>query len=224
MMNIKKLKKYNDNKIEFSVTKVDITYLNTIRRISESIVPTMAIHEVEIRKNNSVLYDEMIALRLGLIPLTTDLKSYCMQNDCKCKGEGCPSCSLKLTLRAKGPGIVLAKQLKSKDLKVQPVYPNMPIVKLLENQDIELECTAILGRGVDHSKWNTGLVYYEIPENEKEFALTIESWGQLSPKQIGIQAVAEFNRLLAELGESIKKLGESILLWSEGVLMKCFFF
>ncbi len=52
-------------------------------------VPTMAIEDVEFRKNNSILYDEIIAHRLGLVPLKTDLKSYNLPEKCKCKGEGC---------------------------------------------------------------------------------------------------------------------------------------
>jgi DNA-directed RNA polymerase subunit D len=261
-MNIKLLNKHDENKAEFLITNIDPAYLNSLRRIMESRVPTMAIDDVEIRKNNSIFYDEMIALRLGLLPLSTDLKSYNLPEDCSCKGAGCNSCTLKLTLKAKGPGYVYAKQIKSKDPKVIPIFPNTPIVKLLENQDIELECTARLGRGIYHSKWNTGLVYYrqavdieikKIDDAEKikrvcptnvfavkggklsvenkdncilcdacvdeskenitiipkdEYFFKVESWGQLSPKDIGIQAVKEFNNLLEELTETLKSVPE----------------
>src|SRR3989338_9050267 len=43
---------------------------NAIRR-SVAEVPTLAINEVEIFKNDSAIYDEMLAHRLGLIPLKT---------------------------------------------------------------------------------------------------------------------------------------------------------
>jgi len=122
----------------------------------------MAIEDVEVRKNSSSLYDEMIAHRLGLIPLTTDLKSYNLPSECKCEGKGCARCQLVLTLSAKGPGIVYSSSLKSKDPKVKPVFDNFPIVKLLKGQEIELEATATLGTGVlglacELSSHHTGL-------------------------------------------------------------------
>ena len=64
------------NRITFSVSGIDIAYANTLRRIMGFEVPVMAIDEVEFRKNSSILYDELFAHRLGLIPLTTDLKAY----------------------------------------------------------------------------------------------------------------------------------------------------
>ncbi|MBW2994491.1 DNA-directed RNA polymerase subunit D, partial [Candidatus Woesearchaeota archaeon] len=133
---------------------------NTIRRTIIDSVPTMAIEEVEFRKNDSVLYDEILAHRLGLIPLKTDLKSYMLPENCKCKGEGCARCTLKLILKAKGPGTVYASDIKSKDPKIKPVYPKMIIVKLLKGQELELEATAILGHGNDHVKFSPGLVWF----------------------------------------------------------------
>lgn len=133
--------------------------VNTIRRTITDSVPTMAIEDVEIRKNDSVLYDEILAHRLGLIPLKTDLKSYMLPEKCKCEGEGCARCTLKLTLKTKGPGTVYASDIKSKDPKVKPVYPKMIITKLLKGQEIELEATAILGHGKDHVKFSPGLVW-----------------------------------------------------------------
>ena len=51
-------------------TEANESLANAIRR-SVSEVPTLAIDEVEIFKNDSALYDEMLALRLGLVPLKT---------------------------------------------------------------------------------------------------------------------------------------------------------
>ncbi len=135
-------------------------HINALRRAIIDHVPTMAIKEVEFVKNNSILYDEIIAHRLGLVVLKTDLKSYNLPENCKCKGAGCAQCQLKLKLKAKGPGIVYASDIKSTDPKVKPVYPKTQIVKLIEGQELELLATATLGLGKTHAKWSPGIAYY----------------------------------------------------------------
>lgn len=160
-MEVRLLEKSKDKmKLKFMLNNATPSFANTIRRLIINRVPTLAVEDVEIRKNNSALYDEMLAHRLGLIPLTTDLKSYVNKADCKCQGEGCGLCEVKLTLKAKGPGIVLASELKSQDPKVVPVQSDMPIVKLQKGQEIELVATAVLGTGRAHSKWAPGHVWY----------------------------------------------------------------
>ena len=135
-------------------------FANMLRRAMMESVPTMAVDSVEFKENSSVLYDEIIAHRLGLVPLSTDLKGYTLPATCKCAGEGCARCTLKLTLKAKGPCIVYASDIKSKDPKVKPVFGDIPIVKLLKGQEIELEATAKLGQGKQHVKWTPCLAWY----------------------------------------------------------------
>ncbi|MBW2971075.1 DNA-directed RNA polymerase subunit D, partial [Candidatus Woesearchaeota archaeon] len=121
----------------------------------------MAIEDVEMRKNSSVLYDEMIAHRLGLLPIKTDFKSYNLAEKCPCKGAGCAQCQLKMTLKAKGPKTVYASDIKSQDPKAVPVFPQTPIVKLLKGQELACEMTAVLGTGKEHAKWSPGLVFFK---------------------------------------------------------------
>lgn len=147
-------------KLSFLVTGITATIANTIRRMILEEVPTMAIEDLEIRENDSALYDEIIAHRLGLIPLSTDLASYTLPSECKCKGKGCARCQLKMSFSSKGNEMAYAGDIKSKDSKVKPVYPKIPIVKLLKGQKLEFEATAVLGQGKDHAKWTPGLVYY----------------------------------------------------------------
>ena len=149
------------NKISFVLMNSTPSFANIIRRTVIEEVPTMAIEEVEFRKNNSILYDEIVAHRLGLLPLTTDLQSYNLASECKCKGKGCARCQLKLTLKAKGPCIVYASDIHTRDADIKPVYPKTPIVKLLKNQSLELEATAVLGQGKEHVKWSPGHIYYK---------------------------------------------------------------
>ncbi len=148
-------------KCSFLLEGANPTMANTIRRIILQQVPTMAIENVEISKNSSVLYDEMIAHRLGLIPLTTDLKGYDMPENYPNNGEGNPKVECHLTLSAKGPSTVYASDLQSKDPKIKPVHPKLPIVKLLKGQELELDAIAVLGRGKTHMKWSPGHVWYK---------------------------------------------------------------
>ncbi|MGE0792619.1 MAG: DNA-directed RNA polymerase subunit D [Candidatus Woesearchaeota archaeon] len=158
-MNLKIMEQTKD-KISFTLSDVTAAYANTLRRLMLSEVPTMAIDDVTFYKNDSVLFDEILAHRLGLIVLKTDLKSYNMSSVCSCKGVGCAQCQLKLTMEVEGPRTVYAKDLVSSDPKVVPVYPETIITKLLEGQKLKLEAVAKLGLGKEHSKWNPGLVWY----------------------------------------------------------------
>lgn len=251
------------DKLFFEISGVDISYVNTLRRLCMSEVSVIAIEDVEFRKNDSGLYDEIVALRLGLTPFKTDLKSYTLASECKCKGKGCARCQLKMTLKAKGPCTVYSGDIKTKDPKVKPVYPKMPIVKLLEGQQLELEATAVMGIGKVHTKWSPCLAFYrEIadisigkqPDNKEEiveqcpknvfvvkndkleivkdkvidctlcdacvelsngkikvepnddFLMTIESWGQLEPKEIVKEAISTYDNMLDEFTELLSKV------------------
>lgn len=150
-----------NGRVVFLVNNTAPSFMNSLRRNMLDKVPTMAIEDVEIRKNSSILYDAVIAHRLGLLALTTDLKSYVETSTCKCKGEGCARCSVQMTLKAKSVGYVFASELKSKDPKIKPVFPKTPIAKLTKGQEIELMVTAVLGNGRAHVKWSPCLAYYK---------------------------------------------------------------
>ena len=156
-----KLLSENKDETKFIVKDSNPVFMNTIRRAIIIGTPTMAIDICRIKKNSSALYDEVLAHRLGLIPLKTDLKSYRTPKKCKCEEKGCAICQLSLTLKASGPCNVYAEDLKSSDPKVKPVYPKMLIVKLLKDQELELEAIAVLGKGKKHTKFSPGLVYYQ---------------------------------------------------------------
>ncbi len=135
--------------------------MNTYRRLVLESVPAMAIDTVELLENSSALYDEMLAHRLGLVVLKTDVESYFIKEKCKCKGAGCARCTLDLTLDVEGPCIVYAEQLKSKDPAVIPVYGKTLIVKLLAHQRVKLIAHATISTGKEHIKFSPGLLYYQ---------------------------------------------------------------
>ncbi len=108
------------NSLSLVLKDVAPSTANAIRRTILAEVPTLAIEDVRIKENSSSLYDEIIAHRLGLIPIKTDLKLFNFREHCKCKGKGCPSCTLELTLTAKcnkDNQTVYSTDLKSKDKK-----------------------------------------------------------------------------------------------------------
>ena len=158
-MEIRILEKAKDKMyLSFMIRGTTPAYANALRRLMIGEVPTMAIEDVEFVKNSSPLYDETIAHRLGLVPLGTDLKSYRIKKGAE--DDGAAACEAILTLKAKGPCTVYASSLKPKDPKIVPVFPEMPICILLKGQELELQATAILGKGKQHAKWTPALVWY----------------------------------------------------------------
>jgi len=129
------------NQITFSA-EIDESMANAIRRYVNQI-PVLAIDEVEISKNDSPLYDETIAHRLGLIPLKMDKIS-------EKSGE-------KLTLVANKEGMVYSGEIKG---RIKPVYDNIPITILKKGQSIELVAEVKAGEGSEHSKFSPGFMFY----------------------------------------------------------------
>ena len=136
------------------VEEMDETLANAIRR-SVNEIETMAIDEVTFYKNDSALYDEIIAHRMGLIPFRNE-KLVAMR-DCSCKGKGCNRCTISLKLKASGPATVYSGDLKG---NAEVVHDKIPIVILTEGQEIELEAHIRTGKGSQHIKFSPGLVYY----------------------------------------------------------------
>lgn len=137
-----KLLNKKENQITFTA-EIDESLANAIRRYLNKI-PIIAVDEVEISKNDSPLYDETIAHRIGLIPIKMD-KSI---NEKK---------SHKMKLDTSKEGIVYSKEL-SGDLNV--VYEKIPITNLNKNQELKLTATLITGKGNEHAKFSPGLMFY----------------------------------------------------------------
>ena len=155
-MEIKVLEK-NDKNLRLLIRDVDTPYMNALRRIITSEVPCMAIDEVVILENSSIMQDETISHRLGLVPLKTDLDSYNLPEECECKSEfGCNLCRVTLTLDVEakdGTRTVYSSELASENKEVIPVSEKIPIAKLAKAQKLRLEAYARLGRGKNHAKW-----------------------------------------------------------------------
>jgi len=147
-------------KIIFEVSGVNSSFLNALRRVAINEVPTLAIEDVEFKKNNSGLYDEVIAHRLGLLPLKTDLSTFSLPKENVEVDDLGASSKVVLNLKSKDKGYVYASEITCADSEVKPVYPETIIVKLDENQEIDATLTAIMGVGKDHAKWTPGSVVF----------------------------------------------------------------
>lgn len=141
------------NEARFVLSGASVGFANSFRRAMMSEVPTLAIEDVRIYDNTSVLFDEMLAHRLGLIPLRTDLNTYVPASSCECGGTGCPRCTTVYTLSVEGPRMVYSGDLVPRDPHAVPVHDRIPIVRLFENQKLVIEAKAVLGTGKEHAKW-----------------------------------------------------------------------
>jgi len=159
-MKVKVLNK-NEREISFLVEGTNYAFANELRRIMIGEIPTMAIEWVDFRSSDTPMPDEVVANRLGQIPLTFDEKVYELPENCKCEGKTCSRCQTELVLKKKGPGMVYSEDLKSKDKSVRPVFDKIPIVELFEGEEIEFEAFAQLGFGKKNAKWQGAVVGYK---------------------------------------------------------------
>jgi len=206
-MNVKILER-GKNEVTFMLSGVKLRFANALRRAMIAEVPKLAIDEVNIHENTSLLYDEQLALRLALIPLKTDLSDYGADD------------RVSLTLKAISPEregytMVYSKELISSEPNVEVAFGNIPIVKLISSerevggiksiarQKIALEAIAKLGRGKEHAKWQPVIAcsYKDMPDEEHKNALlfTVESDGALPVDTI----IEEATRIMRKKCESV---------------------
>jgi DNA-directed RNA polymerase subunit D len=153
---VDRIKNENVDMARFILDGVGVEVANAFRRIILTEVPTMAIDEIVFLENNGVLYDEIIAHRLGLIPLTTDLKNYNLPEECSCGGQGCTLCQAEFSLEIGAQDTeqyVYSGSLIATDPKVHPVSDKILLVKLAKNSSIVFEAYARLGTGQEHAKF-----------------------------------------------------------------------
>jgi DNA-directed RNA polymerase subunit D len=192
---------------------IPLQYANALRRVCLNGVPVFAIDTVDIIENSSVLADEGLAHRLGLIPIKTDLSRFNEPSKCDCHSEtGCSNCKVMLVLDSGDSDTtrtVLSNELSSEDDSIKPISDKIPIVQLAPGQRIKIECYARLGRGTDHAKWNSSNIStLTDTDKEGESTLTVESTGALKPEQIILSGIDEVNNKLGEFKEMIGQIKE----------------
>ncbi len=197
----------DEQRISIKLKGIPLQYANALRRICLNGVPVFAIDTVDIVENTSVLADEGLAHRLGLIPLKTDLSEFKDLADIKTDDS---TNRVMLTLdsgETNETRTVLSNELTSEDNYVKPISDKIPIVELAPGQRIKVEAYARLGRGLEHAKWNSSNISV-LTETDKddEKILTIESTGAINPAQIVLAGVAELSKRLGEFKEILGQL------------------
>ena len=218
----------NRDEIKINIKGITPGIAAMIRRAIIAEIPTMAIEWIDFYKNDSVLPDEIIANRVGLIPLTFDENFHTLPSKCDCNGKGCPKCQVKLYLYKKGPGYVYSEDLKTTDERVKPLYDKIPITYLnryficpncryisesesiCKNcktqmneyvEELEFEAIAQLGLGKEHAKWQAGNCGYKY-END-EFIFNIETTSAYNVERLFSKAIEVIIEKLSELKSKI---------------------
>ena len=183
----------NEQKVSVKIKGVPLQYANALRRICLNGVPIYAVESIDVLENSSVLADEGIAHRVGLIPLKTDLEA---------SKDGNESDKIMLTLDSgvsEETRSILSGDLKSQDNNVIPTSNDIPIVTLAPGQSLKFEAYARLGKGTEHARWNSAnIATLTDSEKDDEKILTVESTGALNPKHIILSSVEQLASRLSE--------------------------
>ena len=129
----------------FAVRPITPAFANGIRRAMIADVPTFSIDTVRFIENSSVMFDEQIGLRLGLVPLTTP------------PGEFEIGDEVTLSIDVEGPETAYSGDIVTSDAMVEPADENIPIIDLKEDQRLEVEADAVLDVGREHAKHQGGV-------------------------------------------------------------------
>ncbi len=141
------LEKRGDEKLVLKVTDASVSFVNALRRCVFSQLPCFAIDEVDFYENNSALYNEFIANRLGLVPLSYSEE---VGDDKK----------ISLTFNTQGPAMVYSRDLVSSDEVIKPLNENFPIADLADGQKLRLEAWAVKGNAKKHAKFQCAHASY----------------------------------------------------------------
>lgn len=136
--------KEQNNQLKFKA-EIEDSLINAIRRYVNHI-PILAIDEVEISKNDSALYDETVAHRLGLVPL-------------KSKKAITGKTETELDLKVKKEGYVYSGDFEENN-DIEMLYDKIPLTHLNKGQEIKLKAFVKSGLGVEHAKYSPGFIFY----------------------------------------------------------------
>ena len=167
------IKSKTKEELVFDITGVDPTLVNTLRRIMIAEIPTMAIETVIINQNTSIIPDEVLAHRLGLIPILADADDFEEKKENEDFNEkNCIKFTLNVKCEKNKNGIINNEQIFSRDLNLEflgdqknKFYDNKTkkytiglvnddiyLNKLAPGMEIDLVCYCVKGIGRTHAE------------------------------------------------------------------------
>ncbi|XP_076598566.1 DNA-directed RNA polymerases I and III subunit RPAC1 isoform X1 [Chaetodon auriga] len=174
----------DESNMEFDMVGIDAAIANAFRRILLAEVPTMAIEKVLIYNNTSIVQDEVLSHRLGLIPIKADPRLFEYRNtgDEVVEEGGSEIDTIQLQLKIKcsrNPRaskdssdpreLYMNHMVYSRDIKwvpignqadvfadcsIGPVHDDILIAQLRPGQELDIIMHCVKGIGKDHAKFS----------------------------------------------------------------------
>lgn len=179
------------NCLSMKVGGIGTPLMNAVRRYCIGQVEVLAIDSVTMYENTSSMFDEYVSHRIGLLPLISP----------KGLKEGM---EVSFSMDESGPKVVYSGDLKTTDKDVKVAKEKIPIITLFENQNLRLECKAVVGNGQAHAKFQSGIAAYG-EEGKDEFVFKVESFYQMKPKELVVRACKKLEKDVSDLAKAVKK-------------------
>ncbi|EER05233.1 DNA-directed RNA polymerases I and III 40 kDa polypeptide, putative [Perkinsus marinus ATCC 50983] len=172
-----KVQRASDEVVEVDVVGIDPPIANALRRIMIAEIPTIAIEKCYVYQNTGVIHDEILAHRLGLVPIYCDIDSLKMRDEdappeqrddvtdpdtwiCFSLEKVCPQSHPPRESMPVYSGdlkwvpLNAEQEERYKDDPPRPVYDDVLITKLRCGQELEIKCFCCKGIGKIHAKWS----------------------------------------------------------------------
>jgi DNA-directed RNA polymerase alpha subunit len=182
----------NNEKIKFITRGNEISLTNAYRRIMHDFLPTLAVDDVYVTENDSVIADDVIAQRLGLVPFTGyDINIFHKPAECTHGEIGCAQCKFDLLLRVTCDSkrrTVTTGDIKPLNINstIRPFHDNIPITILTRGQTIDIRMVLTKNIGDVHAKWSPVCpsTYKIIPTITLSNKSKDTSWVNICPKNV----------------------------------------
>jgi len=142
----------------FELKGVSSSFVNALRRAIISDLPAFAIDEIEMLENTSPLFNEYVAGRVGLVPLTWE-------------DSASPEARVLFSLNAEAvdaPRVVYAGELTTDDPNIKVFATHVPLMKLGKGQRLRLQGTALIGTAKRHAKFQGAMASFgQLPDFKK---------------------------------------------------------
>ena len=178
-----KILKMDDNYAQVEFKDVDYSFVNSVRRSLISMVPCLALHEIDFHMGSlgsyvdeesgdereyesiSAMFNEIVAHRVGMLPIPTDDKTLEAFGDSIDDDSKQPD--IMYSLHKQGPCTVYSGDLEPVSGDDSLIIPeaNVPILKLAVGQAILVYAKARIGNAKMHTKWQCVVAprFYQAP-------------------------------------------------------------